>query len=185
MPIRVTLNGCILAPPATAGHVWRGRSWLGQPCHPVCRAVPSAPFSPIILPAVRSQKKTACEGCGLGSLRKLRLGTGWPVSQPDTLRAGKKGQLVDGTGCERADWSTQGRPQCQRAIAPQAHPKRANRSLHGLTTPAVRPTRPLMGWTPRPKPCGTPPKIRHLVPRRTISRKRRSLTGLVSRRKSE
>jgi hypothetical protein len=42
-----------------------------------------------------------------------------------------------------------------------------------------------MGWTPRPKPCGTPPKTRHPVPRRTVSSKRRSLTGLVSRRKSQ
>jgi hypothetical protein len=121
----------------------------------------------------------------VGLSQEVEAGHRMPVSRLDTLRAGQKEHLVDGTGCQRADWSTQGRPQCQRAIAPHAHPKQANRSLHGRTTPAVRPTIPSMGWTPRPKPCGTPPKIRHVVPRRTISREPRSLTGRVSRRESE
>src|ERR1700732_1379292 len=45
-----------------------------------------------------------------------------------TCRDCKKGRCGCGTGYERADWSTQGRPQCQKTTAPQAHPKQANRS---------------------------------------------------------
>jgi hypothetical protein len=58
-------------------------------------------------------------------------------------------------------------------------PKQANRFPRGPMTPAVRQMKPLMAWTPRPKPYGTPPKIRlpGLAP--AISKKRRSLTALI------
>src|SRR5437764_1044519 len=39
------------------------------------------------------------------------------------------------------------------------------------TTPAVRQTKLLMAWTPRPSRCGTRQKTRLLVPRRMISKK--------------
>jgi hypothetical protein len=42
-----------------------------------------------------------------------------------------------------------------------------------------------MAWTPPPKRYGTPPRIRPLAPRRTISRKRRCSTGPIWRRKSD
>src|SRR5450631_4098428 len=61
----------------------------------------------------------------------------------------------------------------------------ANKFEPDRTTPAVRLTRPLTDWTPRPRRYGTPPKIRPLALRRMISRKRRCLTGPVWRRESD
>jgi hypothetical protein len=94
----------------------------------------------------------------------------------------QKGRFEAGTGYERADWFPQGRPQCQRAI--HAHPTQANRYRHDHATLAVQPTKPLMDSTPRPKRCGTPPKIRPPVRRRMMSKRRLCSTGRVLRRKS-
>jgi len=64
-------------------------------------------------------------------------------------------------------------------------PKQANRLRRDRTTPAVRPMRPSMGWTPQPKHYGKRQKIRLAVPVLMMLKKRRYLIGLVERRKSE
>ena len=86
---------------------------------------------------------------------------------------------TNGTGCERADWSTLRTPRCQKAI-----PKLANKFRHDRTTPAVKQTKPMMAWTLLPKHCDTLQKTLHQVPRQTISRKPRCLIGQGKHRKS-
>ncbi|WP_338830636.1 hypothetical protein [Bradyrhizobium sp. 27S5] len=57
-----------------------------------------------------------------------------------------------------------------------------------LLTPmilAVRQTKPLMDWTPAPRRCDAPPKIRLREAGQTISKERPYLTEPALRRKSE
>ena len=102
---------------------------------------------------------------------------------PHTCRDCIKGTVEGGTGYKRADWSTQGRPKCHRAITSQAQPKQANRFQYDRTTLAVRQTKLLMDWTQRPRHYGTPPKICLLGSRPMMSKKSRYLTGLIKHRK--
>jgi hypothetical protein len=67
---------------------------------------------------------------------------------------------------------------------PQSKPdlaarRQANGFPCALTTRAVRPTRRLMDSTPRPKHCGTQPKIRQLVLGPAISKKCQCLIGPI------
>lgn len=67
----------------------------------------------------------------------------------------------------------------------QVQSKQANRCLHDRTTPAVRPMRPSMVWTPAPRRYGTPQRTHLRGLGLAISKKRPYLTGQVLRRKSE
>ena len=96
----------------------------------------------------------------------------------------QKEQLDCGTGCVRADCPTQGNSDAKKQSRHKHPPNRANRYLHGHTIVGVRPTRRLMGWTPRQRRYGTLPKIRHPALAPAISRKRPCLTGPGLHRKS-
>jgi DNA invertase Pin-like site-specific DNA recombinase len=95
----------------------------------------------------------------------------------DKIAASKRKGLRNGRRPGRLVYSR--RPKCHRAIATQLLPKQANRSQHDRTTLAVRPTRPLTAWTPRPRRFGTPPKIRLPAPAPATSRKRPFLIGPI------
>src|ERR1700690_1444411 len=102
-----------------------------------------------------------------------------------TLGDCKKGRFEGGTGCERADWSIQGRPKCHRAIATPLPAKQANRYRHARMTRAVRPTKLSTAWTRLQRQYGTPPKIRLPGPAQAISKKHRSSTEPAWRPKFE
>src|SRR6267142_2342302 len=113
----------------------------------------------------------------------------WSVMPAPLIRAGFARRTVNcGTGSFPAHWCLDlegGKPWhggIQRTIRARMA---AGGFQRGRTTPAVRLTRPRMAWTPRPKRYGTPPRIRPLAPRRTMSKKRRCSTGPVWRRKSD
>jgi hypothetical protein len=59
-----------------------------------------------------------------------------------------------------------------------------DRLPHTGTTQAVRQTKPLMVWMPRPSHYGTPPKICLPGQAPAISKKRPYLTGLAKHRES-
>ena len=99
---------------------------------------------------------------------------------PKTAKAGRNNrgkdvELRNGMRARGLVYSRE-KPQWHRRIASQAHPKPANRFQHDRTTLAVRPTKPSMDLTPRPKRYGTRQKTHRLGLTRTISRKHRSLT---------